>query len=57
MIYKKTKKLWVKAKITLSTVVFCLRTMFAAPISPLVENLTPSFVTEITTAKSQILHE
>jgi len=27
--------------------------MFAVPISPLVENLTPSFVTEITTAKAE----
>lgn len=34
---------------TLSTVVFCLTTIFAVPISPLVENFTPSFVTEITT--------
>lgn len=35
---------------TLSTVVFCLHTTFAFPMSPLVENFTPSFVTEITTA-------
>lgn len=41
---------------TLSTVVFCLMTILAAPISPLVENLTPSLVTEITTThkKSQM---
>lgn len=36
--------------ITLSTVVFCLQTIFAVPISPRVENFTPSFVTEMTTA-------
>lgn len=35
--------------LTLSTVVFCLQTIFAAPISPLVENFTPSLVTEMTT--------
>ena len=35
---------------TLSTVVFCLQTIFAVPISPLVENFTPSLVTEMTTA-------
>jgi len=38
---------------TLSTVVFCLQTMFAAPMSPLVENFTPSLVTEMTTATQQ----
>ena len=36
---------------TLSTVWFCLQTMFALPISPEVENLTPSLVTEMTTAE------
>lgn len=35
---------------TLSTVLFCLQTMLAVPISPAVENLTPSLVTEIITA-------
>ena len=35
---------------TLSTVLFCLQTMFAVPMSPAVENLTPSLVTEIITA-------
>ena len=35
---------------TLSTVLFCLQTMFAVPMSPLVETLTPSLVTEIITA-------
>lgn len=39
-------------KQTLSTVVFCLQTIFAVPISPLVENFTPSFVTDITTTKT-----
>jgi hypothetical protein len=39
--------------LTLSTVVFCLQTMFAAPMSPLVENFTPSLVTEMTTATQQ----
>jgi hypothetical protein len=34
----------------LSIVWFCLQTMFALPISPDVENFTPSLVTEITTA-------
>lgn len=36
---------------TLSTVMFCRQTIFALPISPLVENFTPSFVTDITTRK------
>uniref|UniRef100_A0A7C9DUG3 Uncharacterized protein n=1 Tax=Opuntia streptacantha TaxID=393608 RepID=A0A7C9DUG3_OPUST len=39
----------------LSTVVFCLHTMFAVPISPLVENLTPSLLTEITTVSPILL--
>jgi hypothetical protein len=34
---------------TLSTVWFYLQTMFVLPISPEVENLTPSLVTEMTT--------
>jgi len=37
---------------TLSTEVFCRQTMFAVPMSPPVENFTPSFVTEITTARN-----
>lgn len=39
--------------LTLSTVVFCRQTIFALPMSPLVENFTPSFVTDITTKKRE----
>jgi hypothetical protein len=35
--------------VTLSIEVFIQHTMFAVPISPLVENLTPSLLTEMTT--------
>jgi hypothetical protein len=42
--------------LTLSTVLLCLQTMLVLPMSPPVEKLTPSFLTDITTAtKSHVL--
>lgn len=43
-----------KLQYTLSTVVFCRQTIFAQPMSPLVENLIPSFVTDITANSKDI---
>jgi hypothetical protein len=42
-----------KAHTLTSTPLFCLTVMFAAPMSPLAENLIPSLVTEIDTACQQ----
>jgi hypothetical protein len=42
-----------KAHTLTSTPLFCLTVMFAAPMSPLAENLMPSLVTEIDTACQQ----
>lgn len=52
---KLSTRKWLHLSLTLSTAVFCLHTMFAFPISPPVENFTPSFVTDMITARHESL--